>query len=399
MGTTLDTRVIVIINDRPFAGWTSARATQSMDMAVGDAQVMFSAQPGNPLPIKRGDKAQVLFAGQPVVTGFVRKLSGQHDIKHHPITAQIRCKTGDLVQSTVGPKLDIDPPCTLADVCRKTLGVMGIKGVGVIDRLNADPYGPGEKVSSPIDMRGHEFLERWAAKRFGLLTTDGKGNLVLDRNQGRRSASVLHFGLPDDPFNNVESSSFSVDDFDRFNAHAVAGQKSSNHKSHWEGRPKGDPQAQAKTVSNRFGVAHDPSVRQSLRKHSRGGDGMQGKTPKGAAGWKSNTARAKSNEYVAVVPGFCQPNGQLWWPGFIHPVYDYWWELDTELLLKSVAWTKNWPKGAQSILTFTLKDGFTDQASAGKGGKGKSLPGEPGETEGKASASDLGIDDAEVDSD
>lgn len=403
MGVEPNTRVVIIVNDMPFEGWVAARCSQAMDMATGDLQLTFSAQPGRPLPIKRGDRIQALFAGQPVLTGFVRSLSGQHDIKHHPIMARCRDKTGDLVQSTIGPKLDINPPTTAADVARRTLKVMGIGGVKVIDNLKgAEPFGPGEKVSGPIDMTGHEFLDAWVSKRFGLITTDGKGNLVLDRNTKDKRAdpgSFLHFGPPDDPLNNVTSSSFSVDDFDRSNAHAVAGQKSPNDRATWESRPKGEPLAQAKTFANRYGVAYDESVRKSLRKHSRGGSSMSGKTPKGAAKWKSNSSRAKSNEYVAVVPGFCQPSGKLWWPGILVPVYDYWWELEAELLLKSVTWSKNWPKGAETTLHFTLADGFTDQAGPGRQGKGGALPGEPGEIEGRSSPSELGLDEAEVDVD
>lgn len=396
------TSATVLLNGAPFAGWLALQVTQSFDQASGVCTLRMSPQPGNPLPVKLGDTAQVILAGQPAITGHVHRVWGEHDIQSHVIQAQIRDKTQDLIDSTIGPKVDIDPPVGLADVARKTLDAMGLKGIQVIDKVGADPFKQGEKVSAPIDEHGHTFIESWARKRDVVLTTDGKGNLVIDQNKGERLAGAfIHFGLPDDPLNNCIKSQFGIDDFNRHNAHAVAGQKSPNDRAFWESRPKGEPLAQARTVSNRFGVAHDPSVRPERRLHSRGGKGMQGKTAKEQAKWRANTMRAKSNEYVCTVAGFTTAGGQLWWPGKLVPVYDYWWDVSADLFLKEVEMSKDHGKGAITQLKFALADSFKSQAGrdAASGRTGSSgLPGDPGEVYPKTSPSELGIDDdTEVD--
>lgn len=397
-----DTSVIVILNGMAFGGWTHVQTSVDFDQASSDCTLRMSPQPGQPLPIKMNDKVQVKFAGRPVITGHVHRVWGEHELQSHNIQVQIRDKTQDLIDSTIGPKLDIDPPCTLKDVCEKTLKTMGLNEIKVIDKVNAEPFKQGEKVSGAIDDYGHHFLEHWAGKRNAVFNTDGKGNLVIDQNKGERfEGAFIHFGLPDDPLNNCTKSQFGIDDFDRHNAHAVAGQKSPNDRKHWESRDKGEPTAQAGTMSNRYGVAHDTSVRKERRKHSRGGKGSQGKSPRESAKWKANTMRAKSNEYVATVAGFTAQNGELWWPGKLVPCYDYWWDINADLFLKGVSFTKDLNGGAVTQLKFTLEDAFRPQAGATKsaGRTSKGLPGDPGETNEKASPEELGITDAEVDVD
>lgn len=403
MGITLpDSAATVIVNGRPFAGWLAFQVVQSFDKASGELTLRMSPQPGVPLPIMKGDKVQLLLGKRPVINGYVMRIWGEHSISSHVIQAQVRDKTQDLVDSTVGPKLNIDPPVRLSEVAQRTLSVMGLNDISVIDKVNAEPFERGEKVSSEIDTRGFDFIEDWAKKRHSVLNTDGNGNLVIDQNKGEMLAGAkLHFGLPDDPMNNVIKSQFGVDDFDKHNSYAEAGQKSPNDRKHWESRPKSDPDAQAKTVSNRYGVAYDRSVRPQRRKHRRGGRGMQGRTPRESAKWRANSMRAKSNEYVATVAGFTTALGEVWWPGKLVPVYDYWWEISSTLFLKEVEFGKDRTKGSITQLRFGLEDSFKDQAgrSQAAGRTGGALPGDPGEKYDTVSPGDLGIDEAEVDRD
>ncbi len=399
MSYTPNDDLLVMINGAPFGGWIDTKVTQTFDQAAGDGTVTMSPQPGIPLPVMLGDKIIVMCAGRPASTGHIHRVWGEHDLGTHTIRAQFRCKTQDFVDSTIGPKLNIKLPTTLANMARKTLGAMHLDGISVIDESGSEPFQKGEKVSGAIDETGHGFLDKWARKRNTVQRTDGKGNLVLDKNKGKRlGGAYIHFGLPDDPMNNCIKSSFGIEDFNRHNLNAVSGQKSPNDKEFWESRPKGDPLAHAKEMANRDGVAHDRSVRPERRRHYRGGKGQQGKTPKEAARGKANSGRAKSNEYVATVAGFTCASGALWWPGFVVPVYDYWWNLKADLFLKEVEFSKSWSRGGISILKFGLDDSFKDQSGRTKasGRGGGALPGDPGE---KHPEAPIDIDEAEVDKD
>jgi prophage tail gpP-like protein len=402
--TTPDTSAIVVVNGQPFAGWTATQITQSFDKASGDATLRMSPQPGVPLPIRLGDKVQVILAKRPVITGHVHRVWGDHDTGTHIVQAQLRDKTQDFIDSTIGPKLDVDPPISLAEVARKTLSVMGLGAIAVIDKVGAAPFKQGEKVSGAIDEFGHTYVENWARKRNAVLTTDGKGNLVIDQNQGRMLAgAMIHFGLPDDPLNNVQKSMFGIDDFDRHNTHAVAGQKSPNDRKFWESRSKGDPLGQAPQMSSRYGFASDPSVRKERRRHHRAGKGSQGNSPKETAKWRANTMRAKSNEYVATVAGFTTATGELWWPGHLVPVFDYWWNISATLFLKEVTFNKEaaTPRGATTQLKFALGDAFRPQAgpSGASSRTSSGMAGDPGAVHGKVSPEEMGVTDPDTEKD
>jgi len=402
--TVPDTSAIVLLNGQAFTGWTHFQITQAFDRATGDCTLRMSPQPGVPLPVKIGDVVQVICAKRPVLTGHVHRIWGEHDDKTHVIQAQIRDKTQDLIDSTIGPKLDVTPPTTMSAVASQTLSAMGLGSIKVIDRVGSAPFGLAEKVSAPINARGLEFLEKWAAKRHSVLTTDGLGNLVIDQNQGRRLAGAyIRCGLPDDPTNNVKKSQFGIDDFNRHNTTAVAGQKSSTDRG-WEKLGKGEPQGQGAALSSRYGVASDTSVRPERRRHMRGGEAHSGSSPKESAKWHQNSMRAKSNEYVCTVPGFTTSDGAtLWWPGNLVPVYDWAWNINADLLLKEVEFQKEAgaTHGASTQLKFTLEDGFTDQASRG-GGPQRTSSGPLGEsntTHEPVSPQEMGINDPDTEVD
>ena len=129
---------------------------------------------------------------------------------------------------------------------------------------------------------------------------------------------------------------------------------------------------------------------------------MQGRTPRESAKWKANAMRAKSNEYVATGAGFTTAGGELWWPGKLVPVYDYWWDISADLFLKEVEFSKDWSKGAITQLKFGLDDSYKDQAgrNPASGRTGSSgFPGDADENNDTPSPEELGIDDAEVDVD
>lgn len=381
--------VVVIINGRPFAGWKKVSAKQSFEEASGEATLGISEQPGVPLPIHQGDTAQVLFAGRPVVTGFVRQISVGHEWQSHDIEVHIRDKTADMVQSTIGPNLPrFETPIALKDVLRQTLDTMGLSSIQVIDRVNPEPYQPAEVVTSSIDDRGFTFADRWAQKRQTLLNTDGKGNLVIDRNQKRRGPGYLHKGFEDDPLNNVLKEKYQTNDLDQANTTACSGQKSTNDKKHWESQAKGEASAQADPLQKHWGRAVNTAIRPELKMFYRGQPGIEGETPEKNAAWRSSVARGRGFDYTATVQGFEAAPGSLWWPGSIIPAYSFHCELSAMLLIKEVSWTKDLDGGAITELTMAPADSYSDKAEGSKantrtsdGGTGAAEPGTFGEAE------------------
>jgi prophage tail gpP-like protein len=385
--------VVVMLAGLPFAGWKSVKIGVSYEDVSGECTLVISPQPGNPLPTRVGDTAIVLLAGQPVVTGHVHKVSGKHDSKTHDITLTIRDKTQDFIDSTVGPGAEFKPPVKLQEIAQGTLEKMGLSDIQVIDKANPETFRPGGEVPvAQVNDKGFNFVDDWAKKRQVVMHSDGKGNIVIDRNKKERSGGVLFKSFEDNPLNNVLSAQYDNSDFGRHNTTSVAGQKSTNDKDHWEKQPKNDPPAQADPLSRNWGTATDTAVRPQRRLHIRGRQGIEGKTPEDAAKWNANLARARNYTYSATVQGFEALPGQLWWPGKLVTVRDDHFQISDELFIKSVDFSKDWGSGAITSISCTTKDAYSE-TSEGEPSSRTASPGvghsEPG-TFGAGDTSALG---------
>lgn len=367
--------VIVVIGGNPFLGWTEVTVTQSFDKASGDGKVKMTEMPNDPFPAKIGDSAVILMAGQPVLTGMVYSIDAGHDDKHHDITLTLRDKTQDLIDSTLGPKVENKPPVKMADVARKTVAKMGIP-VSVIDKANPEQFREGEVPVGDIELGGHQYLDNWAQKRQCVLNTDGKGNLVIDQNKGRAGPGLLYKSRDlDDPLNNVLKAQFKNSLQDRHNQTAASAQKSTNDKKHWESRPKGDAPAQSKPLAKHWGTETDSSVPSSRRRHFRSRAGIDHDSPKKAAKWRSNVAKARGFQYIATVQGFEAAPGVLWWHGVTIPVRDDHFLIADTLFVTQVKFHKTLKGGATTEVVCTFKDAFSEKGASGGGGGRGSKPG------------------------
>lgn len=353
--------VQVILNGQVFKGWKTVSLSNSFEETTGEAQLTISEQPGNPLPADIGDECQIILAGTPVLTGFIKSVEGTLEFGSHDINLTAKDKTDDLIKSTIGPDLKVKAPVDLKQVAEKTIKQMGLD-IKVIDKVSPEVFKQGEVVSGDIEDRGQRFLDQWAKKRGIVLNTDGKGNLVLNQNQKEQSKYKLNSG-PEGSVNNILSSSYSNSEEGRSSEYNASGQKSPNDKEFWESRSKGDPLGSAKAMATNWGKAIDSAIRPQLKLHFRGRKGMQGKTPEETAKWSANVNRARGFTYKCKVQGFTQGlGGALWWPGLLVEVSDWHWNVDHILFLKSVAFSKTWGEGATTDLEFTVGDAYSPQA-------------------------------------
>lgn len=360
--------VTVVANGMAYAGWKSVTIQQDFDAASGECTLIISEQPGNPLPLNLNDDVQVILGSTPAITGYVYKISGRHGWGDHDITLTIRDQTQSFIDSTVGPKCEFKPPIKLKQVLDGTLQKMGLSHIKVIDKANPEVYRQGGEVPvAAVDDTGHGWADKWTSKRQVVLNTDGKGNLVIDRNRQQRGPGMLFKGPEDSPFNNVLEATFENSLEGRHATTAAAGQKSTNDLDYWEQRPKGDQPAQANPLSKNWGIAQDTSVRPDRKFHFRGRKGLEGKSPEQAAKWRSNLARSRNLSYEATVQGFEMAPGQLWWPGFVIPVFDYHFQISDEMFIKGVEFSKDWDGGAKTKIKCTVKDAFSESGAAAPG--------------------------------
>lgn len=365
--------IVVMVGSAGFGGWTKVSVDLEFGKASNVAKVTFTERPSNPFPARLNDPAVVLVNGTPVVTGHVDDIDGSHDWSGHEINVTIRDKTQDLIESTIGPKQEHKPPISLNDVCTKCIGLMGL-GIGVIDKVGPPPFRPYELVGGAIDTFGHDFLRNWANKRQVVLGTDGKGNLTIDRNLGRRGGGYLFKAFEDSPANNVLRANYRNSSKGRANKHSAAGQKSQADRN-WEKQAKSIAEGQANPMSKNLGEAYDTGMRPERKIYYRGRQGIEGSTPKEAAAWKANLARADGVSYDATVQGFTS-NGWLWQPGYIIPVFDAHFLIGDDMFIKGVTFEKDWDGGSTTTIKCTVKDAYTKDAA------GQPLSGQRGASQG-----------------
>lgn len=358
--------VVVLINGAPYTGWLSIDVTQTYDKATGDGKLRFSPQPGRPMPIHVGDKAVILCAGQPVMTGHVHEIESPHDEDTHELNATIRDKTQDAIDSTIGPGNEFKPPVKLKSVMDKTLKKMGLGSIQVVDEANPEEFGPTEVPVGAVDDHGFDFFDKWTSKRQVVLGTDGKGNFVIRRNDGKkRGPGMLYKSADrDDPMNNVKKAKYKNSDFGRHNQVNVATQKSHNDMDYWESKGKDFAPGQADPLAKKWHSAKDTAVRSERKLHARGHEGHDGKSGKKNAKWRSNLARARGFEYTATVQGFEMSPGELWWPGWIIPVFDEHYDISDEMLVANVKFHKDWKGGSVTEVSVTFNDAFSESDEA-----------------------------------
>jgi prophage tail gpP-like protein len=353
--------VTVMLDGKPFEHRTEIDIDLSFETASNECSIKLTEMPPGGLPCHRGSELQVLIDGRPVITGNVNSIKGDTSWTEHRIEIKGKDKTSDFVRSKIGPKNDFRTPITLESVLRRTIGNMGLQ-IPVRNLAGGlPPFRAGEVVSGDIVQGGMEFAEKWARKRQVFLNTDGTGALTIQRGDGRLgSGALLHAVGPGSEANNVLSSSYSIGEDGCYNSHAMSAQKSPNDDDFWEGKDKGEPLAKADEMANRFGLAHDSSIRPELRNFFRGNQGAEGKTPHETAQWHANVARARGFTYDCEVQGFHQSAGagDLWWPGLLVSVRDDDWEISAILFLKTVHFTKTWDGGSKSKLGLTYEDAY-----------------------------------------
>lgn len=383
----------IIVDGQPFEGWLTYKSHHSFDKAAGTLDLTIAPQPGQQMPIKIGQKIKAMIGGRSVIMGSVHVVEGNDDWEHDVRTVHARDKTQDFIDSTCGPQKPVKPPATLKQVLERHIGNMGLK-IPVVDNVNPEEFKDGEVPVAWIDEFGHQFGDRLSRQRQVLLNTDGKGSLVIDRNQGKRGSGQLFRAAPDDPrniLNNILKAHYKNGDLNRHNMHATNSQHSTNDTDFWEGKPKDFKAAQAGPLSKEYGVAHDDGVRPERRLHVRAKHSLRRGKTKDASKWRANVSKGRGFNYKATVQGFEQTPGDIWWPGLIIPVYDYKYEIESELLIKDVCFDRDWKGGSTTELTLTYPDAFSDKDGKGskKSGRTSTLGAGAPDTQDDAPAGDL----------
>jgi prophage tail gpP-like protein len=346
------------INGSRFDGFTDISVFRSVETISGSFS--FSATSDNVItfPIKAGDPCKVLVGNDSAIDGFVESLAVSYDSGTHSIATSGRDKTCDAIDSSVIGKKEFVGPISLKSIIETTLADNKITGVSVINQAGTvENFKEGEFFSAEIGETVFEFIEKYARKRQVLLTTDGKGNILLARAGVTASVTTLQ-NVKGGTENNILSASINYDFTDRFNTYTMESQLNPS------ANPFGASVSNANTVKQ-SGGNQDNKIRPSRQLQLMSGSSDNSGDLANLATWHANLRRARSTDYNVVVHGFYQDEAQtnLWVPNQLVQVADEFADVSATLLIRSVEYNFNLTGGSTTTLSLVDKDAYTLEAN------------------------------------
>ena len=173
------------VNSKIYRGWKSVRVERSIENVCGSFEIGTSERLlsndwvsgfDEGLPVDVGNECTLAVDGTPLVTGYVDDIAREIDASAHAISISGRDKTGDLVDCSAvygfGTFHNVDLP-QIAQILLKPFKI------GLF--VNTDRGAWFRKIRIESGESVFELLDRLARHRGVLLTTDGRGNLVITR--------------------------------------------------------------------------------------------------------------------------------------------------------------------------------------------------------------------------
>lgn len=341
------------MNGVELSGFKSSTVSSSMETVSSAFSFSATAQPDSVYPIKAGDSVVVDIDGTTRVTGFVDKVAVAYSKDSHTITINGRDKLADLIDSTVGDTKQIVAPISLTSVCRLILDGIGLTDVKVINNIpDIEDFKEGELVSASVGVKGFEFLEKFARIRQALLTTDGLGNLVIERGSSKKLKTQL-INIPGNKLSNISHGSSTIDISKRYNKYSCKGDQNIS---------SGISEESFADISEQGGEATDTDMRSSRVLEFNSEENASSETCASRAAWEANIRRARSITASITVPGN-SANGELWLSNRLVEINDAFLNINAEMLIKSVEYSSSLSSGSSTKLTLISPDSYSLEAS------------------------------------
>ena len=345
--------ITVRLNGVDYTNFDRVAVYRSMEDVSGAFSFSSSANSDNLFPIKKGDALQIIVDENQVLDGFVEKLNVDYDSRNHSITASGRDKLADLIDSSVSGEKEFTGSVSLVQIAESILAGLSLSEIKVIDETDEiKPFEETEITSAEVGENSFEFLELYARKRQVLLSTDGIGNLLMQRASTDIFKGRIRNTKPDNDQNNVLSGEFETDDTQRFNKYIAQSQL--NPFSLDEGTTP-------EQISNQNGVAVDSAIRESRMLEFNTEESSDDFTSTERAAWEANIRRARSLSYKPKVQGH-SVNGEVWRPNILVRVQDDFAAIQATMLIRSVTYEQTLNEGSTTTLDLTYRDAYTLQA-------------------------------------
>ena len=327
----------------------SMSVKRSIENATGSFYLTTSSQEDNLIPVKRGSRIRIFADDQVVLTGFAETVAVQYSSTTHTISVSGRDVTADLVDSSVINALEFQGPIEFTSIIRSVLDSLNMQSVGIVNEAGTiEPFTEIDFVSADVGERAFDFLNRYASKRQVLLTTDGRGNLLIVRGRGSRLPVRLVYGK------NILSAMAYYDDTGRFNRYTIQSQLNPLNL---------DSSVAPEAISDQNGEAVDSAIRNRRVSVMESSASMESSDCIRLANLESNLRRVNGFNYTVTVQGHSIPGFDgIWTTNRSVEVEDPLTDVNGTLLIKSCKWYYSLDSGSTTELVLTYIDAYTIQA-------------------------------------
>ncbi len=286
------TEVSLQVNGAIYSNWKNVSIHQSLYSISGsfDLNVTGIAQDSKVIvPLQAGDACVVLLGKEPLITGYIDTVSKMLDATQKSISISGRDKTGDLVDcSALASKLTWQnaPFLKIAQDLVEAFNIPILLEADAGALFPAWHIEPGESVFN--------CLERAAKSRGLLLTSNGKGELVVTKAKAGSAQASLKEGV------NLLSMASTQDIKSRFKTYQV--------QSHL-------PLELGYQMGSGFTVQAEATDKEIKRTRTLciNADGIADKSlVQKRAEWEMEVRRAKSHKLTLIVQGFRSSLGAIW---------------------------------------------------------------------------------------
>ena len=225
-----DNVISIVIDDVKYdQGFFQISVTTSLDNISGAFRIETRNILGTDFDanvIQRGKPCQIFVNDTQVIDGFIELKSIQYSQGQNTLIFEGRDKTADVIDSTiVGDGVNFETEITLKQLVESALKNNGITDIEVIDEAQDEE--PLSTITDSGEDPGEKLLDvinKYAILRQVLLTTDGKGNIVLTRASEVDSGAFLINSEKESNKSNIIAADILLDDSQLYNKYTVYSQ-------------------------------------------------------------------------------------------------------------------------------------------------------------------------------